>query len=351
MKRTKRKGRLCLCMAGIMLTLCLTGCGKDKIKDTASQKVFSIGGEKVYLDEVWIYARTVIEGYEKKYGDQVWAIETEDTDGQIRTMEEITRRDIIEDIRCTKILAGKAEGYKVVLTDEESEQAAEQSAIFYNNLTDQQIAEMGITRESAQRVFEENMLADKVYSQVMAEGGVEVSDEEARMTTLYDMYFACYKEDSTGNVTEMSPEERAQQKANAEEAVTLLDAPENPMTYEEISAKYNLQYGGERTMTYTDLVAEYGESLVTSLYVMENGTHTVVLETEYGYHIIGMLALTDTEATARRKAELLEARQKEYFSTVYAQWSKEADKNWDYKKDVDQDTYEQVEFGSALGET
>lgn len=338
---------LYLCMAGLALVTCLTGCSSNEAGDTASQKVFSVGRESVCLDEIWIYARTVIEGYEKKYGSQVWAIETEDTDGMVRTMEDITRQDIIEDIRCTKILAGKAEDYKVALTDAEAADAAAQAAVFYNNLTDRQIAEMGISQETAKRVFEENMLADKVYSQVMAEGGVEVSDEEARVTTIYDMYFACYKEDSTGNIIKLTAEEQEQQRLNAQEALTLLDATENPLSYEQITAKYNLQYGGERTMTYTDLVAEYGETLVSGIYAMENNTHSTVLETEYGYHIIGMLALTDEQATAKRKAELLEARQKEYFSAVYGQWSLTKDKNWDYNKSVNQDVYKKVVFGGT----
>lgn len=350
MKKKNWRKRLGIGFLVFCMGISFTACSKEEVADTSSQKVFSLGKEKVYLDEVWIYAKTVMEGYEQKYGSQVWAIETEDSNGSIRTMEDITREDIIEDIRCTKILAGKAEDYKVALTDSEKAEAESQASRFYNNLTDVQIAQMGIHREIVQKVFEDNMLADKVYDQIMTTGNIEVSDEEARMTTIYDMYFACYKEDSAGNIVAFSDEDRLQQKEKADEAMTLLDDPENPADYDTIVSKYGLNYGGSRTMAYAELVSEYGENLAATLYALENGTHTTVVETEYGYHIIGMVALTDSEATARKKQELLEAKQKEYFAAQYQEWSEEANKNWDYSKDVDQDIYRQISFGATVTE-
>ena len=194
------------------------------------------------------------------------------------------------------------------------------------------------------------MLADKVYNQIMVVGNVEVSDEEARMTTIYDMYFACYKEDSAGNIAAFTDTDRLQQKANADEAMTLLSDPENPADYDAIVSKYGLNYGGSRTMSYADLVSEYGESLVAALYALENGTHTSVVETEYGYHIIGMVALTNSDATAKRKQELLEVKQKEYFATQYEEWSKAVDKGWDYNKNVDQSIYGKIPFGDMIAE-
>lgn len=340
--------RLGIGLLAVCMGIGFTACAKEEKKDTASQKVFSLGKDKIYLDEVWIYAKTVMEGYEQKYGNQVWAIETEDSRGNVRTMEDITREDIIEDIRCTRILAGKAESYSVSLSDTEKQEAQGQAAVFYNNLTDAQIEQMGINRETVERVFEDNMLADKVYDQIMIEGNVEVSDEEARMTSIYDMHFACYKEDSAGNIVAFTDADRMQQKTNADEALTLLDNPENPAGYDTIVSKYGLNYGGSRTMSYADLVSEYGESLVTMLYTLENGMHTSVVETEYGYHIIGMVALTDSEATARRKQELLQVKQKDYFTSQYEQWTRETDKGWDYGRDVDQNVYGKILFGDTI---
>lgn len=330
----------------IVLLLCgLNGC-KEKQAETSTQKVFSFGSEKVFLDEVWIYAETVIEGYEQKYGAQVWTIETKDEDESIKTMEEITRKDIIENIRLTKTLAGKAEAYGVKLTEEETAEAVTQAETFYNNLTDEQIRQMGIAKETAEKVFKENMLASKVYEKVLADGNIEVSDESVRRTTIYDLYFACFTEDAAGNVLPMSEDEKKQQLTNASEALNALYDTENPVDYDTLASRYNLKHGGLRTLSKAELITEYGEDLTETIYGMENGACSQVVETEYGYHIIGVVALTDEEATGKAKSEALELKKKEYFQSIYADWAKKIDKNWNYEKDVDKSVYEKIPFAN-----
>ncbi len=328
----------------LMLLVCgLTACGETK-EETSTQKVFSFGDEKVYLDEVWIYAETVIQGYEQKYGQQVWSIETKDEDETIKTMEEITRKDIIENIRLTKTLASKADAYGIKLSDSEKADALLQSEAFYSNLTDVQINEMGIKKETAQRVFEENLLANKVYNKVIEEGAIEVSDESVRKTTIYDLYFACFTEDAAGNIIAMTEDEKKQQLSFATEALNALHDTENPVDYDTLASRYALKHGGKRTLSKAELITEYGESLTETIYGMENGTYSQIVETEYGYHIIGVIALTDEEATATAKAEVLEVKQKEYFQSIYVEWASKIDKNWSYEKDVDKSVYEKITF-------
>lgn len=339
-----RKGIIWLCM---MLCVCLSGCNKEEEVAPAAQVVFTFGEHEVCLDEVWIYAETVIQGYEMKYGNQVWSIETKDEAGVIRTMEEITRQDIIENIRCTKTLVGQAETYKVELSEEELATAKTQAEEFYDNLTDDQLKVMGIQLETVERVFMENMLSDKVYQKMLAQGNLEVSDEEARMTTIYDMYFACYIEDSAGGINEMSDSDKERQKENAEAAYLALTDTDNPVDYDTIASRYSLKYGGSRTMSKAEMITEYGEKITEMLYKLENGTHTEVVKSEYGYHIIGMIALTDEEATQSRKNEIMEAKEKEFAKTNFANWMKELDKNWSYEKSVDHELYAKIQFGEG----
>lgn len=40
-----------------------------------------------------------------------------------------------------------------------------------------------------------NAIASKVEAKILDDRKIEISDEEARMTTFYDMYFACYSMD------------------------------------------------------------------------------------------------------------------------------------------------------------
>lgn len=64
---------------------------------------------------------------------------------------------------------------------------------FYKGLTEKDISEAEITRDLVVQVIEENLIAEKVYKQIIADYDFEISEEEARMTTFYDIVFECYK--------------------------------------------------------------------------------------------------------------------------------------------------------------
>ena len=56
------------CVIGMMLV----GCGGNGNADTEKEVVFRYNGQDIYIDEVYVYARTVKERYESKYGKDVW---------------------------------------------------------------------------------------------------------------------------------------------------------------------------------------------------------------------------------------------------------------------------------------
>lgn len=336
----------------VFAILVQTACGNQSEKEESNSdlKVFTIGNQDVYLNEVWIYAKTIKEGYEKNYGTGVWNITMEDEDGTIRTMEDITRRDIVDTICCTKLLVKKAEEYGVTLVESDIANANEQAQDFFSKLTDRDKEESGITLELLQTVFQENALAQKVYDKVIKESGIEVSDEEARMTTFYDLCFACYKENDAGEIIMLSDEEKAEIRKSAEEAFNTLNAADNTKTLQDLAYIYGLRYAGEQTLSKTELITNYGESMTNSIYSMENGTYSGILESQYGYHIIGMTALTDEAATALEKQTLLEEKKKEYFQTTYRSWLKQEDSSFSYDKDVNQEVFGKIEFIEAEDE-
>ncbi len=132
---------------------------------------------------------------------------------------EMARREVIANIVQTKALAAQADKYNISLTAEEESQAEEDAEAFYNSLTDAQIQEIGMEADDTPaRVLKENALADKIYEYVMRDSSAEVSDEQARVTTFYDMFFECYYEDDFGNIVVYNADRVAEQKERAEEA-------------------------------------------------------------------------------------------------------------------------------------
>ena len=69
--------------------------------------VLKFAGEDISLGEVYVYANTIVEQYEKSYGDSVWGMEVPISETETENMETITRKDIIESIVRVKVLSSK----------------------------------------------------------------------------------------------------------------------------------------------------------------------------------------------------------------------------------------------------
>lgn len=220
---------------------------------------------------------------------------------------------------------------KISLSDNEKMEAANLSETFYKGLTEKDIAQTEITRTLVAQVVEENMIAEKVYKQTISEYDFEISEEEARMTTFYDMVFECYDVKMDGSVKEYSEEKKATQLEKANEALSSL-AQEEDITYDMIVDKYNLEYASTYTMSRMELIEEYGESIADKILSLEDGEISVVIQSQYGYHIFKMLQSKDEELTKKNKEEIVTKKQKEYFATVYEDWLKRYDSNFDMDK-------------------
>lgn len=347
MQRIKKWG-LVLLLAGM---LALTGCKSDLASEpTEKVEVFTVGEEAVYLNEVWIYAKTIQQEYEKNYGTGIWTVELQNEDGEAQTVETITKEDIIEEILQVKVLNYKADAFGVALTQEENTQIQEQAEAFISGLTDADIAETGVTLELAVQVYEENAIAAKVYDRIMQEGTVEVSDEECRQTKIYDLYFPTYQEQGEGEFVAMSEEEASSKYNSAIEAYNRIADEEDSLNIETAAYEYGCTDSDFYTMSYDEYVTQYGQELTDRIYAMKDGDVLGVMESQYGYHVFQMIALTDAEATQDKKAAIESELKKEYFEEVFQEYLKEMDSSWKFSKNVDEEAWNLIQFAPATVE-
>ena len=137
-----------ICVLVLMLAV-LSGCTRTEEgveNSIKSDIVFTFAGEDISLGEVYVYANTIIEQYEKSYGDNVWGMEVPVSETETENMEALTRKDIIESIVRVKVLCTKAEEYGIKLSEDEEDKIARQAEAFYKNLTDDQIEKMQLSR-------------------------------------------------------------------------------------------------------------------------------------------------------------------------------------------------------------
>lgn len=324
-------------LAFVMTVCCmlsLVACDKKEEID-AAKVVYEYGDSVITYGEFYIYAKTVEEDYRKAYGNGIWSLELATDEGK-SSIKDVTVRDLVNNINRIKVLVEQAEDMKIVLNDNEKAEAAEVAAAFYAGLTEADIKETEVTQQLAVQVIEENILAEKVYNQAISEHEFEISEEQARMTTFCDMVFECYSVKQDGSVEAYTDEKKAIQLEKANEALSTL-AQDEEMTYEMIVDKYDLQYAATYTMSRTELIEEYGESITDKILELSDGEVSVVIESEYGYHIFKMLQSKDEELTKKNKAAIIEQMQKEYFNGVYGDWSKKYDSRFNFEEDVNKD--------------
>ncbi|MBO5239194.1 MAG: peptidylprolyl isomerase [Lachnospiraceae bacterium] len=347
MQQIKKWG-LVLLLAGILL---LSGCKTDlSTEATEKVEVFTVGDEAVYLNEVWIYAKTIQQEYEKNYGSGIWTVELQNESGEAQTVETITKEDIIEEILQVKVLNYKADSFGVALTQEENTQIQQQAESFMAGLTDADIAQTGVTLELAVQVYEENAIASKVYDRIMQEGNVEVSDEQCRQTKVYDLYFPTYIEQGEGDFIALSEDEKTTQHNTATEAYKRIVDSEDSLNIETAAYEYGCTNSDFHTMSYSEYVEQYGQELADQIYAMQDGEILGVVESEYGYHVFQMIALTDAEATQDKKEEMEAEMKKEYFSQVFEKYLKEMDSSWKFSKNVDEDAWNLIRFAPEVVE-
>ena len=333
-------------LAVLMLAFVMCGCGSKNDEDTGKPVVLRYNGEDIYLDEVYIYAETVRESYEEKYGTDVWKQSIQSDDGLEINAVDAAKREAISKLIKTKTLITKSGEYGISLTTSEQKEQEKAAQEFYDILTDEQINKVGLEEPTVARVLCESALADKIYGYIMKQSSTEISDEEARMSTFYDMFFECYSEDDFGNITLYSQDKRDAQKKKAETAYAAIqnESGNQDMNISFLGSAKDLKYAGTHTMSKDEILSTYGQAVLDILYSMSDGEISTVVETVYGYHIFQMLSITDEEATAKNKEKLTEAADSKYYESLMTDWVNELDSGYSYSKRVDEDVYDQITF-------
>ena len=335
----------------------LTACGETPAVISGKNVVLNFAGENITLGEVYLYANTVIEDYESVYGSEIWSTDISISRDATANMEDVTRRDIIENIVHVKMLKKKASEYKIALSDDDMKDVASATDSFFQKLTDEQLKKMELDYDTVKKVMEENAIARRVYDEIISGAEIEVSDEEARETTFYDLYFECYAVASSGDVTQFSEDEKAAQYDRALQAYNTLINPiesttndgtsskkTNSMNIEGLAEYYGLKNSSYYTMTPSEIEGIYGKDICDSLYGLEDGSYSLVTESEYGYHIFYMKELTDRDATDQHKLDIIKTKKNAYMEELYAEWLPKIDAGYSYEKSVDFDVYQQIDF-------
>lgn len=333
-------------------SLCFTGCNKAA-SEQSKQKVFTYDGVDVNLDEVWLYADISKAKYESQYGsifgDSLWTTEVStDDEGNAVTLETTVKDNVIDQIKHIIVLNNKAEELGVSLTDAEVKKAKKSAKAFVKEDEGKAIMEeTGANQELIQKLYEQNAVASKVRQKMIEDTDTEVSDEEARQTTIYKLVFPKTKTDEeSGETSNMNKNELAQQKKKADEAYKKL---QSGTSIEDLAKEYDIESTTDETFSKGESVE--GEKFETAIYKLKDGQTTGVMDTNSGYVIAKLVALTDKDATEDKKSEIIQERQQEEYEREYTEWTKDLEEKWDADKEVDQESMDKIVFHEEKEET
>lgn len=342
--------------AALALTMAvgmLTGCNTNK-SEQSQKKVFTYDGTDVYLDEAWVYAKITQTTYESYYmstfGESMWSMEvSQDDEGNPVTFEEMAKESVISQIKQVKVLVNQAEELKVELTSDEEKEAKEAAEAFCDTDEGKAIlTETGANEDTILKIYQENALAAKVQEEMVKDVDTEVSDDEARKTSVYKLVFETTKTDSeTGSVSDMSAAEKKEQKQKAKDALAEIQGGK---TIEEVAEALEMTDSAEEI--YSAGESKGGEKFEAAVAKLKDGdVADKVLTTDEGYVVVKLVAYTDEDATAEEKESIINDRKSELYQKNYEELVKDLEEEWNYDEDVDQDVWAFVKFAAEEEET
>lgn len=278
---------------------------------STGELMMMVGDSRVYYNEAVIYLKSAMDNYENKYSEDIWDV---DIYGDGRTFAQLLKDEIVKQISELKIIEDQAEKQGIILSEEEQTRARTYAKEHYAGLAVKDIDQYFITEELLKNVYEDNLLANKMFETTTINVDNDVPDETAKQITINHILI--------NNHEDLTAEERQQafnkvqdiweQAKETEDFKTLAEANSESKVIE-----YTFGRGGGPE--------EYSDSFEQAAFTLKTGEVSEIISTEYGWHILYCVSDFNEDATIQVKEGIIEERRNEMFAQLYSEWSSEYD--------------------------
>lgn len=317
-------------LAGVMAAGMLTGCGEKKPDGTKT--VATVNKTEIPLGVVSLYARIQQAQTDAMYksfmgsGANMWDTAVEE--GSEETYGQKMVSDSLNAVELMVVLKEKAADYGVEVTEEEQAKIADAAAAFVEDNGEEVMSELAATEEQVKMLLELQTYRTKIYEPIVAEGKIEVTDEEANQSAF------TYVNVSTGS-EELTEEDKEKKKEQAQEILDKVkEDPTADMTeiakavdetYTSLTGKFTVVKGEDTEDSYPEEVMEVLRTL------KEGEVGQELIETEDGYYVVRLDKELDEEATEAKRELLKDSKESEYYQETCDKWLEEADVKEDAK--------------------
>lgn len=288
--RVKNKRRYAAaCLSAVLSAALLGGCGNTKFVLTtglASDELFRIGDVSCSLSEALVYLNNQKNQYENVYGIEMW-----DHDFGDITLEEYLKNQVISQLAQVKSMVLLANEQEIVLSEEEIGAAGEAAAEYMESLSEEEIRLLKADQEEIRKMYEDYCLAYKAYDQITQDVSVEISDDEARIIQIEQIFV---------------PEEGL-----AKELKRRLDEGED---FDSLASNYSQASQTTITIARGDKEEEYEQVA----FDLDNEGVSEVFAADDGYYILKCLDTYVEEASEENKIKVAQKQKTERFQKIYS---------------------------------
>lgn len=322
--------KLTFIIAAFLIAFLLSGCKQksndDEVlatptvaenKDLSDKKsvVLTVGSLEATYEEILIYMQSQKQEIETLYGSDIWSYQLDD---QGITYGDKLKDQVLEEIVYIKTICAQADSLEIALSEDEVMDVLGYTADFLSNFTSDDLKYYGITEDTVRKIYEENVLANKIYERLTLNVNTDVSDEEVRHVILWYLLIAKYTYDEDGNRVDYTEEELIEQKKRAEEI------------YERAAEEdfYILARENSSDEDEIEIVVGRGEmkpEFEEAVFVLKENEITEILEDETGYFIFYCKSEMDKGAAAEAKEKIIVERQNSAFYINYNAWLAETE--------------------------
>jgi len=310
-----KKRLFALALAGVLAAATLTGCGSLKGDET----VATVDDTKIDADLANFFARYTQATYETYYsaylGEDMW--NSDASDGE--TYEESVKSSVLKSLEDMILLEKHMEDYDVSITDEDKAMIKETTQQFLNdNSLDDKNLVSG-NEKTVNRALTLMAVQQKMRTAIQAGTDTEVSDEEAAQKSMDYVFISYQTKDDSGNSKDVSDDEKAQLKSQAEAIASGLKEGGD------LNALAEEQGATVQTLTFDKDTTSPDEDLIKAADALGEGESTDVIETEKGCYVAKVTSLLDRTATDSKKSQIVQERQTKLYDDTVKKWRKKAD--------------------------
>lgn len=300
---------------------CASSIDNSEVVATVGEKEITAGLANFYTR----YQQASVESYyESMLGENIWSLEIQEG----YTYEDNIKETIMGTLQEMYLLDLHAADYEVAITEDEMAEIEATVAAFEEANDEETKKLISGEPEYITEMLRLTTLSEKVSAAITAEVDTEVSDDEAAQKRVRYVSFAKVSTDDSGAEVEMTEDEIAAVKKEAEDFLTAAKANGSLEAYATEAEVESL------TVTFDSESTTISENFIKTVDALGEGKFAAIIEEEDAIYVAQLESLLDREATDTEKESIVATRQSEKYAEVVEAWYEETeivvnDKVWD----------------------